>query len=90
MVGLPESPWEATMRSLIINGIVVNADGSARADVLIEGERIVAVGLFGEGSDRSDRSGALGAGPADHTIDARGRLVIPGGIDVHTHMELPF
>ena len=36
------------MRTLITNGIVVNADGSFRADVLVEGETIAAVGLPGE------------------------------------------
>ena len=67
------------MRTLIVDGTVVNADGSQAADVLIEGERIVAVepGL-------GERAGA-----ADRRIDAAGRLVIPGAVDAHTHMELP-
>ena len=65
------------MRTLITNGTVVNADGSYRADVLIEDEKIAAVGLVDEAT-------------VDRTIDAAGKLVIPGGIDVHTHMELPF
>jgi dihydropyrimidinase len=71
------------MRTLITNGIVVNADGSYRADVLIDGETIAAVGLVSDGS-------APGSGVIDRVIDAAGRLVIPGGIDTHTHMELPF
>jgi dihydropyrimidinase len=75
------------MRTLITNGIVVNADGSFRADVLVEGETIAAVGLP-EGGARAD-SPTLDPGNADRVIDARGRLVIPGGIDPHTHMELP-
>lgn len=68
------------MRTLITNGTVVNADGSQQADVLVDGETIAAVGR------------GLGAfvGAVDQTIDATGKLVIPGGIDVHTHMELPF
>ena len=65
------------MRTLISNGTVVNADGSYRADVLVDGETIAAVGTV-EGVN------------ADRTIDAAGKLVIPGAIDVHTHMELPF
>jgi dihydropyrimidinase len=71
------------MRILITNGTVVNADGSTQADVLVDGETIVAVGRLADG---------FGGGSiqADRTIDASGRYVIPGAIDVHTHMELPF
>ncbi len=68
------------MRTLITNGIIVGADGSTAADVLIEDEIIAAIG--------SDL-GATGL-TADQSIDAAGRYLIPGGIDVHTHMELPF
>jgi dihydropyrimidinase len=65
------------MSTLIQNGTVVNADGQHRADVLIEGETIARVG--------KDIS------PAGHTvIDAAGLLVMPGGIDVHTHLDMPF
>ena len=68
------------MRTLITNGTIVTADGSHDADILINGETIAAIG-----------SGLEAAGlSADETIDAKGRYVIPGGIDVHTHMELPF
>ena len=68
------------MRTIIANGTVVTADGSSPADVLIDGETIAAIG-----------SDLAGAGlTADETIDATGKYVIPGGIDVHTHMELPF
>ncbi len=64
-------------RTLISGGTVVTATDTTAADVLIDGERVVAVG--------SD----LGA-QAEQVIDATGRLVMPGGIDVHTHMEMPF
>jgi dihydropyrimidinase len=67
------------MRTLIANGTVVTATDSTAADVLIEDERIAALltpGTF--------------EGTADQTIDATGKFVVPGGIDVHTHMELPF
>ncbi len=67
------------MRTLITNGTIVTADGSTAADVLIDGETIAAIG-----------AGLAGLTAADETIDATGRYVIPGGIDVHTHMELPF
>ena len=62
---------------IIAGGIVVTAEGEARADVLIDGETIAAVGLD------------LDAGGAE-VIDASGAYVMPGGIDPHTHMELPF
>jgi dihydropyrimidinase len=67
------------MRTLITNGTVVTADGSYAADVLVDGEKIAQIGA------------ALGDSvSADSTIDAKGKYVIPGGIDVHTHMKLPF
>src|SRR3954452_24019073 len=68
------------MRTLIRNGTIVTADGSTTADVLIEGETIAQIG----------RDLASAGVSADETIDAAGRYVIPGGIDDHTHMELPF
>jgi dihydropyrimidinase len=68
------------MRTLITNGLVVTAAGSYPANVLVDGETIALLG-----------SGLAGAGiTADETIDATGKYVVPGGIDVHTHMELPF
>jgi len=67
------------MRTLITNGTVVTADGSYAADVLVDGEKVAQIGT------------ALGGSvSADATIDATGKYVIPGGIDVHTHMKLPF
>jgi dihydropyrimidinase len=67
------------MRTLISGGTVVTAEGSYAADVLVDGERIAQIG-----------QGLATTVSADETIDASGRYVIPGGIDVHTHMELPF
>ena len=66
------------MSLLIKNGTVVNADRSFAADVLCEGGQIVAV------------EAGLSALGIETVIDARGRLVMPGGIDPHTHMQLPF
>ncbi|HVK23640.1 MAG TPA: dihydropyrimidinase [Actinokineospora sp.] len=66
------------MRTLIKNGTVVNATGRTVADVLVDGETIAAVAVPGTLTE------------ADKTIDAQGKYVIPGGIDAHTHMEMPF
>src|SRR5689334_6463673 len=63
------------MRTLISGGTIVTASDTYRADVLIDGEKIVSVG---QGLS------------ADMTIDARGKYLIPGGIDVHTHLDMPF
>ena len=78
------------MRTLITNGTVVNADGSFQADVLIEDEKVAAVGLIGDDSASGQVIGALTELAVDRTIDAKGRWVIPGGIDPHTHFDLPF
>jgi dihydropyrimidinase len=73
------------MTVLITGGTVVSASGSTIADVLIDGEQIVA--LIAPGSTSL---GADLAASASHVIDATGKLVIPGGVDGHTHMEMPF
>jgi dihydropyrimidinase len=65
------------MRTLIKGGTIVNADATTPADVLVDGEQVA---LIGADLDVT----------ADRTIDAHGKWVIPGAIDVHTHMELPF
>lgn len=66
------------MKTIIRGGTVVNADRAFRADVLCDGDKIVAVG----------ENLAVPAGAK--VIDAGGQYVIPGGIDPHTHMNLPF
>ncbi|MDI1464503.1 dihydropyrimidinase [Catellatospora sp. KI3] len=68
------------MSLLVKGGTVVTATGVYPADVLVEGERIAA--LF-----EPDHTPAL---PDARIVDATDRYVIPGGVDVHTHMELPF
>jgi dihydropyrimidinase len=69
------------MRTLIKNGTVVTATEQMLADVLIDGETVV--GLAAAGTHSWEEG-------ADKVIDATGKYVMPGGIDVHTHMELPF
>ncbi|MDT0309788.1 dihydropyrimidinase [Streptomyces sp. DSM 44917] len=71
-------------RTVIRGGLVITAADEVETDVLIEGEKVVA--LLAPGSDAAE---ACQAG-ADRIIDAAGKYVIPGGVDAHTHMELPF
>ncbi|MFD6396305.1 dihydropyrimidinase [Nocardia sp. NPDC060249] len=73
------------MRTFIHGGTVVSATGSQLLDVLIDDETIVAVLQPG-----STALGADLAAGADTVIDATGKYVIPGGVDGHTHMQLPF
>ncbi len=68
------------MRTLIKNGTIVTAVDTYPGDVWIEGERIVAL----------TAPGASAGQTADRTIDATGKLVMPGGIDAHTHLDMPF
>ena len=74
------------MRTLIRGGTVVTATEIMQADVLIEDETVVAISAPGEGG----RSGTDTTASPDQVIDATGKYVFPGGVDVHTHMELPF
>jgi dihydropyrimidinase len=68
------------MKTLIKNGNVVTAVDSYVADLLIDDSTIAMIG--------KDLASIIGS--VDRTIDASGKLVIPGGIDPHTHMDLPF
>ncbi|SOB90575.1 dihydropyrimidinase [Rhodobacter sp. JA431] len=63
------------MSTVIKNGTIVTADLTYKADVLVEGGQIAAIG-----------QGLVG----DEVIDATGCYVMPGGIDPHTHLEMPF
>jgi dihydropyrimidinase len=65
------------MSTLIKNGRIITAEQDYSADIFIEKEKITTIGA----------SLAL---QADKVIDAKGKYVIPGGIDVHTHMDMPF
>jgi dihydropyrimidinase len=74
------------MRTLIKNGTVVTAEGSHEADLLVEDEQIAAIVRRASGAIETALAGLV----VDEAIDATGKYVIPGGIDAHTHMELPF
>jgi dihydropyrimidinase len=65
------------MRTLIKNGTVVTASDLYQGDVLVEDEKIALIG------SKIDIE-------ADTVIDAAGKYVLPGGIDVHTHLDMPF
>ncbi|GAA1282354.1 dihydropyrimidinase [Streptomyces javensis] len=69
-------------RTVIRGGLVVTAAEETPADVLIEGGKVAA--LAAPGSEWAQ------GWTADRTIDATGKYVIPGGVDGHTHMEMPF
>lgn len=71
-------------RTLIKNGLVITASDELHADVLIEDEKVAA--LAASGSDVTE----AWSRNADTVLDATGLYVIPGGVDAHTHMELPF
>ena len=66
------------MAIIIKGGTIVTAADTYAADLRIEGEKIVEIGKD------------LKAGKDDQVVKAKGRYVFPGGIDVHTHFELPF
>ena len=63
------------MDTVVTNGIVVTATETYEADIGIKGGKIAALGRGLQGAE---------------TIDAQGNYVMPGGIDIHTHFELPF
>lgn len=65
------------MSVLLKNGTVVTATGRTRADVFVAGEKIQAIGVN------------LGM-PADTVVDCKGKYLLPGAIDPHTHLAMPF
>jgi dihydropyrimidinase len=67
----------SSMRILLRHGTIVNADGQRRADVLVDGERVAAIGA------------GLRGEAVDLVVDAAGRLILPGGVDAHTHLDMP-
>ncbi|HMT13668.1 MAG TPA: amidohydrolase family protein, partial [Aestuariivirga sp.] len=63
------------MSTVIRNGTIVTADRTYKADVLVQGDTIAAIGPNLKG---------------ERELDASGCYVMPGGIDPHTHLEMPF
>ena len=64
------------MKTLIQNGTLITASDTFIADILIEDERITRIGLNLEVD-------------SDHRVDTTGKLVMPGGVDPHVHLDLP-
>jgi dihydropyrimidinase len=83
------------MRIVITGGTVLSVTGTMPADVLVDGETIAALAIRDDSSQRlradpgADQATGWAA-TADRVIDAAGKYVLPGGIDAHTHMEMPF
>lgn len=65
------------MRTVIKNGRIVTATDNYQADLLVENEKIVSIG-------------SCSTFEADQSYDAAGKLIFPGAIDVHTHLDMPF
>ena len=66
------------MKTLLKNGKIVTSTGSYNGDVLLDGEKITQIG------------NDLDPGSADEVIDAKGNYILPGIIDPHTHISMPF
>lgn len=74
---LTNTIYEVIMSILIKNGNVYTATDSFAGDILIENDKVIAIGKKINVK-------------ADEVIDAKGKIVIPGGIDPHVHLEMPF
>ncbi|MFL6056458.1 MAG: dihydropyrimidinase [Actinoallomurus sp.] len=70
--------------TVIRGGLVITAADETNADILIEAGKVTALAA------RDSEVAHAWAESADRLIDATGRYVIPGGVDAHTHMEMPF
>jgi dihydropyrimidinase len=65
------------MGTIIKNGTIITASDTVQADLLIDGEKVVLIG------QKLPTQG-------HQVIDAKGKYLLPGGIDVHTHLDMPF
>src|ERR1019366_3663584 len=75
---IPTLGAKSLSKLLIQNGTLVTADQTYRSDILIDGSRIREI------------AESIPVNAADRVINAEGTYVMPGGIDVHTHMDMPF
>jgi len=64
------------MKTLIKNGTLITASDTFKADILIDDEKISRIGLNLEVD-------------SNHQVDATGKLILPGGVDPHVHLDLP-
>ncbi|MEU7637400.1 MULTISPECIES: dihydropyrimidinase [unclassified Streptomyces] len=71
-------------RTVVRGGLVITAAEEMHADVLIEDGRIAALAAHDSATAEGWTAGA------DRVLDATGRYVVPGGVDAHTHLEMPF
>ncbi len=71
-----ETPRMNSMATLLKNGTLVTATETYEADILVEGEKIALIGR-----DLQH--------PSAEVVDAKGKLIMPGGIDPHVHLDLP-
>jgi dihydropyrimidinase len=65
------------MKTIIRGGTIISASDECKADILIDGEKIVQIGIN------------LSTTGIDQIVDAHEKLILPGGIDAHTHFDLP-
>ena len=65
------------MKKIIKGGTIVTESAMYAADILIDGEKIAAIGQNFDGVADAE------------VIDAAGQLVLPGGVDAHVHLDLP-
>src|SRR5205085_3614622 len=78
IVGHASACPERKMKTLIRQGTIVNANATNKADLLIEDDKI------------ADIATNLPQEAADRVIEAANTYLIPGGIDAHTHLDMPF
>ena len=76
MYVITKKKWGNNMKILIKNGMIVSDSETYQADILIEDEKVKWIGTDLPKTD------------VDTVIDAEGKYVIPGAIDVHTHMDI--